>query len=116
MGEYFSRAFNEEWIFVVSIWKQGRRKCQCFGVLPKFSAGRPIRHPLVEWIQNHVAARGIKKLRSVFECRIVNDGALAALFDLDKELPYESALARSCIAHDEDMARLDPSWNAHRQP
>src|SRR5206468_16520 len=79
-------------------------------------AGTPVRRPGVDGIQNHVAAFGRVELWCVFQRRVVHDGRVAAVLELLKDLSNQRGLAGSGVAHDEQMARLDRTWNLEDRP
>src|SRR2546429_9555549 len=62
---------------------------------------------MVNRIQDDVTPFGLVELRRVFERGIVDDGGVATRFHLQKDLPYQRALAHPCIAHNKDVARFD---------
>jgi Glycosyl hydrolases family 16 len=76
----------------------------------QFIARTPVRHSLVERIQDHIATVRRAKLRRVFERWIVHDGRFSAHFHIDQGFADQRALARAAVAHDEDVARFDPAW------
>src|SRR5207253_8924103 len=71
----------------------------------QFVGGTPVGHALVNRIQDDVSPIWLVELRRVFERRIVDDGGVATRFHLQKDLPYQGALAHPCIAHSKDVAR-----------
>src|SRR5215472_14936072 len=71
-----------------------------------FFAGSPVGHPPVEWIQDRIAALRLVELRCVFDSRIVDDGCLAALFNLKKNFSDKCALASARVSHDQNVALL----------
>src|SRR5947208_3458292 len=81
--------------------QRGRLRNVC-----QFVGGTPVWHALVNRIQDDVTPLWLVELRSVFERRIVDDGGVATRFHLQKDLPYQGALAHPCIAHDKDVARF----------
>jgi hypothetical protein len=69
-----------------------------------FIGGRPVRASCVKRIQDKVAAGGIKKLRCVFECGIVDNRRFAAPGDLGEHSSLKNALSGTRVAHDHDVA------------
>ncbi len=65
---------------------------------------RPVRASCVKRIEDKVAAGGIKKLRCVFECGIVDNRRFATLGDLGEHSPLKNALSRTRVTHDHDVA------------
>src|SRR6185437_5893712 len=107
IGKDFAWAFDKERVLVVVLRKQRFRYRGGFRRRQQFIAGTPERHSLVQWIQDHVAALGIVKLRNIFERRIVDDGAFATIANLQKYLANQSGFAASVVAHNKDVAVLD---------
>src|SRR5437016_3653909 len=104
--EDFPRAFSEEGILVGPMGEQrsgqrGRLRNVC-----QFVGGTPVGHALVNGIQDDVTPFWLVEHRRVFERRIVDDGGVATRFHLQKDLPYQGALAHPCIAHNKDVARF----------
>src|SRR5258707_1085579 len=110
-----SGAFREERILVDAIREARCRERERFGLVAQLVAGAPVRRPRVERIEDHIAAFWRVELRSVFECRVVHDGSVAAVFELSEERANQRRLTGTRVAHDEQMARLDRAWNGERR-
>ena len=74
------------------VGEQRRSQRQCLGFVPQLIAWTPVGHPLVERIEDRVAALGRVELRRVVERRVVDDGRLAALLDLQQRFCRMRAL------------------------
>jgi len=66
-------------------------------------------------IEDHVAALGRVELRRVFEGWVVDDRRVAAVLELIEQLPDQRRLASAGVAHDEQVGRLDGTWNRERR-
>src|SRR6266481_1254200 len=105
----FSRGLHEERVFVMSVGEKRCGQSQSIGSLPQFIPRSPVGHPLVQRIENQIAARRSKKVGHVVGRRrgIVHDGCLAALLDLQQDLANQCALAFARIAHYQYVARFN---------
>src|SRR6266705_1163692 len=104
----FSRGLHEERVFVVSVGEKRCGQSQSIGSLPQFIPWSPVGHPLVQRIENQIAARWSKKVGHVVggRRRIVHDGRLTALLDLQQDLPDQRTLSFARIAHNQNVARF----------
>src|ERR1039458_2755827 len=106
MSQNPARPIGKKPLLVLLVWQE----CGGYGgggfLALKLIAQPPIRTPGVERIQDQVAARRRVELAYKVHCRVVDDGALAALLDLAQELPDSGRLAASGVAHEHDVARL----------
>ena len=70
-------------------------------------SGTPVRHPLVQRIENCIATLGAIELRRVVECRVVDNGRLTAFFDLLHDSSNQSAFAGAGVTHNKDVVGFD---------
>ncbi len=73
----------------------------------------PVRAPLVEWVQNDVAALLVVEALQVLASGIVDDGGVAAFPNLAQDLHDELGLSDAGVAHDLEVLRFLPRWNSH---
>ena len=95
MRKDFPWGLYEKRILVLPVGKQRRGQCESVGPLPQLVSRSPVRHPLVQGIENQIAARRSKKVGYVVGGRrgIVHDGRLTALLDLQQDLADKRTLA-----------------------
>src|SRR6202035_1414373 len=79
------------------------------GPLAQLVSRSPVRHPLVQGIENQITARRSKKVGHVVggRRRIVHDGRLTALLDLQQDLADERTLSFARITHNQNVARFN---------
>ena len=69
-------------------------------------AGRPVRAPRVQGIQQHVAPLRLVKLRQIFHRRVVHDGGFSACPRLGKYLPDRRDFLRAAVARENEVHPL----------
>ena len=103
MRKDLARALDEEAILPVALGEERLRDSFSFGVVEDLIGRGPVRHASVERIQENVLAPGIEELGQILACRVIDNGSLSPLADLDKswrisdDLPVPvSPMTRKC--------------------
>ena len=100
-GKDLLRGLDEKFtLLVLRRLEQGHRQSLRLGAAAQFFRGSPIRAPLVERIQDHVAVLRVVKALDELSCGVVDDRGIATSFYLSKDLQHDRGLACAGISDD----------------
>jgi hypothetical protein len=88
--------------------EQGHRQSLRLRAATEFFRGSPIRAPLIERIQDHVAVLRVVKTPDELPCWIVDNRGITTSFYLSKDLQHDRGFARSGIPDDLHMLGFRP--------
>ena len=115
MGENLLRRFDEEAIGHAFRLIERDGQCLGFGLAAQLLRRIPIGHSSIKRIENDVAAMRIVELLHELAGRVVNDGAVAACFDLVEHLANDARLAGASVADDQEVLVFGIARNPQRQ-
>src|SRR5579884_410412 len=115
MRKDFLRRLDKKLALLVGSWLVERRcnrlrlgsTAQLLGRPPVGTAG-------IEWIEDDVLALQVIESLDELAGRVVDDGGMAALPDLEKKLHDEPGFACTGVSHDLDMLAFDLARDTHR--
>src|ERR1700678_724661 len=106
MSEYLLRSLNKEAIGHSFRLIKRDGQSLCLGFAAQLFGRVPIWHSSIKRIENDVAAMRIVELLHEFASRVINNGAVAACFDLVEHLANDARLAAAGVADDQEMLVL----------
>ncbi len=108
-GEDLLRGLDEKFtLLVLRRLEEGHRQSLRLGASAEFFRGPPVGTPLIERIQDNVAVFRVVKALDELPCGVVDDGGIATMFYLPKNLEHDHSLARSGISDDLHVLGLRP--------
>ena len=97
---------EEEWLAVGAVREETFSDRQGLSFVVSLFTDGPVRTALVGGIKDDVAAGGVVKLSEVLAVGIVNDGSIAALFDLVEDGADQGGFTRTGVARDLNVVRF----------
>src|SRR5580698_1773110 len=108
-GEDLLGGLDEKFSLLVLRWlEQRHRQSLRLRTATEFFRGSPIRTPLIERIQDHVAVLRVVKTPDELPCWIVHNRGITTSFYLSKDLQHDRGFARAGISDDLHVLGLSP--------